>query len=262
VYLLMTDETNVRPNENARFFCYGGLIVPFEHVARLSARIEAIRVDCGYRRRDSLKFDTNARPRHVELEQARNAKRRVIRACIANECRFIAYVVLHAIARNTAQRTLVEWGADHVIGKFNYFLTTEDSHGLVQVDRLPNQNEYNFLSSKFVNGLTFGEDEHIPLDRILLLGATCINASHVASAMDIVLGSFRYCINTRRDNEAARAMMLQLSRLIWAEREGEDLHAFEKGLVFRPKNVQHELYREEYDNLLNHINGLLAEREE
>ncbi len=136
MYLLMTDETNVQPTAQCRFFAYGGLIVPFERLCRLSARIEAIRIDCGYRRRDSLKFDTHACPRNVTREAARDAKRRVILACIANDCLFIAYVVLHAIARNRPQRTLVEWAASHVIGKFNYFLTLQDSHGIVQVDRL------------------------------------------------------------------------------------------------------------------------------
>ena len=259
MYLLMTDETNMRPNAQARFFAYGGLIVPFERVARLSARIEAIRVDTGYRRRDLLKFDTNVRPRNVTAEDARNAKRRVIRACIANDCLFVAYVVLHAIARNQPQRVIVEWGASHVIGKFNFFLTLRNSQGIVQVDRLPNQNEYEFLTNKFVSGLTFQDDEDVLLDRIVLLGATCINASHIASAMDIVLGSFRYCINAQANNQAARTMMAQLAQLIWAERDGKDLYALERGLVFRPRNVQRADYQQQYDNLLAHINELLAE---
>jgi hypothetical protein len=56
---------------------------------------------------------------------------------------------------------------------------------------------------------------------------------------------------------AAKAMMADLTKLIWCEREGKDLYAFEKGLVFRPKEVKRDDYRAKYDALLNHVNELI-----
>jgi hypothetical protein len=55
-------------------------------------------------------------------------------------------------------------------------------------------------------------------------------------------------------------MMLNLSKLIWCEREGEHLYAFERGLVFRPKVVKIADYAKEYDALVKWINQLLADQ--
>lgn len=257
MYLLLTDETNLKAGGNVEFFSYGGLIVSMEKLPILHARIAEIREANGYLPADRLKFDTNARPKHVSVEAATAAKRDVVAACIACDCKFIAYVILHVIARNTPLEKTIQWGADHVIGKFNFFLQCQNSHGIVAMDRLPDGVEFDYLSSKFVGGLTLQEGETLELDRIALFSSTCINASHLTSAMDIVLGSWRYCINSPMNTGAAKSMMADLTKLIWCEREGKDLYAFEKGLVFRPKEVKRSDYRAKYDALLNHVNELI-----
>ena len=261
MYLLLTDETNLKAGGNVEFFSYGGLIVPAPKVADLHNRIADIRKANGYLPGDRLKFDTNARPKHVSVELATAAKREVIAACIACDCHFIAYIVLHAIARYTPLETTVQWGADHVIGKFNYFLQCQDGYGMVAMDRLPDGVEFDYLSNKFSGGLILPDGEAVDLDRITLFSSTCINASHLASAMDIVLGSWRYCINTPPNTAAAKSMMADLTKLIWCERDGDDLYAFEKGLVFRPKEVKRADYRAKYDVLLEHINELIADEQ-
>lgn len=257
MYLLLTDETNVKAGGNVEFFSYGGLIVPATKLAELHTRIAEIRKANGYLPHDRLKFDTNARPKHVSVEAATAAKRDVIAACIACECKFIAYVILHVIAQNTPLETTIQWGSDHVIGKFNFFLQCQNAHGIVAMDRLPNGVEFDYLSNKFIGGLTLQDNESVNLDRIALFSSTCINASHVTSAMDIVLGSWRYCINSPLNTAAAKSMMADIAKLIWCEREGDDIYAFEKGLVFRPKEVKRADYRAKYDALLSHINKLI-----
>lgn len=260
MHLLLTDETNTAATHAAKFFVYGGLIVPIRNLTLLDERIAKARADAGYLPVDVLKFDTNSRPKHITQAAATTVKAAVIDACIELDCQFIAYVVLHAIAKNNQPIENIRWGADHVIGKFNYFLKCSESFGIVAVDRLPQNTEFSWLSDKFCSGLKLGE-EFVTLDRIKLFSSTCINASHVSSAMDIALGSFRYCINQVEPNEVAREMMRKLSRLIWCTREGENLYAFEKGLIFRPTVVKHLPYKAEYDNLLSRINALIAEVE-
>ncbi|WP_412480550.1 hypothetical protein [Azonexus sp. IMCC34839] len=258
MYLLLTDETNLQAGTKVEFFSYGGLIVSAAKVAELHTRIAEIRKVHGYLPGDKLKFDTNARPKQVTVEAATTAKRDVIGACIACDCKFIAYVILHAIVRNTPLETTIQWGADHVIGKFNFFLHRQDAMGIVAMDRLPDGVEFDYLSNKFSGGLKLQEGESVDLDRITLFSSTCINASHLSSAMDIVLGSWRYCINSPMNTDAAKAMMVELTKLIWCEREGDKLFAFEKGLVFRPKEVQVAGFQAKYSALLNHINALIA----
>jgi hypothetical protein len=257
MHFLFTDESNLNPRENVKFFTYGGLIIEANQLRNLHDRIEAIRTQYGYTSRDQLKFDTHVRPTHLSVEDVTNAKQAVVQACIECNCLFIAYVVLHAIARNTPINDTIMWGANQVIGKFNYFLEQNNSHGVVAVDRLPHGAEFQYLAEKFTGGLTLQDGEVVALNRISLFTSTCVNASHASSAMDIVLGSWRYCINQPYNVDAARVMMDNLTKLIWCERDGNRLLAFEKGLIFRPRNVGRQDYAAEYTALLNHINGLL-----
>ncbi len=259
MHFLFTDETNLPSDPKARFFAYGGLIIPGASLAALDKGIVAIRKDAGYNPTDELKFDTRSRPGQVSVEACTVAKSKVVKLCIELECRFIVYVVLHAVATNTPQADLVRWGADHVIGKFNYFLTTVGSTGVVAVDRLPKSSEYRYLTDKFTGGLVLQDGSKVALDRITLFASTCSNASHSSSAMDIALGSFRYCINEPKNVEAAKVMMKDITTLIWCDRVGDDIHAFEKGLIFRPKDVRHVPYKQEYDALLAWINELIAD---
>ncbi|HEV2750555.1 MAG TPA: hypothetical protein VGV12_08545 [Gemmatimonadales bacterium] len=259
MHFLFTDETNLPNDPAAKFFAYGGLIIPPGRLSDLHAGIVEIRQSAGYQPEDVLKFQTNARPPHVSLEGCTTAKNGVVALCTHLECRFIAYVVLHAIAKNRTTAELVSWGASHVIGKFNYFLSTVPADGVVVLDRLPGASEYSLLTDRFTKGLTFSDAPDVKLDRIKLFASSCSNASHASSAMDIVLGTFRYCINQPKNVPAAKSMMTNISKLIWCERDGENLYPFERGLIFRPKEIKVEAYKREYDDLLAWINELLKE---
>lgn len=116
MYVLLTDETNLEASESVRFFTYGGLIVPMEKIPALHARIEEIRKAAGYGPSDRLKFETKARPKGVTIEAATSAKREVVAAAIESGCLFIAYVVLHAIAKSQGIEKTIQFGANSVIG--------------------------------------------------------------------------------------------------------------------------------------------------
>lgn len=257
MYVLLTDESNLEAGESIKFFTYGGLIVPMENWPTLNQRIASIREQAGYAPSDRLKFDTNARPQGVSVEAATAAKREVVDAAIAANCTFIAYVVLHAIAKAHDVQTNIQFGANSVIAKFNSFLSEHESHGIVAMDRLPEGVQFNYLAEKFSNGLALPGGEAQKLNRILMFSSTCINASHASSVMDIVLGTWRYCINKPANEEAAKEMMQQLAKLVWHVPMGEQLIALEKGLLFRPKTVGVPAFRAEYQALLDQINALL-----
>lgn len=250
--LLFTDETNIKPDGSAKFFAYGGLVVDSAQMPALHDGVEKIRRETGYRPADELKFDTRVRPEHVSIEACTAAKRSIVNLCIDLELKFIAYVVLHAIGKSKKPEELVKWGANSVIGRFNYYCGQRNAYGAVIVDRLPDGVEYAYLTEKFANGLEFPEDEPVRLDRIHLFAATAVGASHACSAMDVVLGSFRYCINSPKNLGAAKEMMANITRLVWHERQGDNIYALDKGLIFAPKSVKVEAYKAEYDDLLAH----------
>jgi len=259
MHLLLTDETNQRPGRDAKFFILGGLIVPFEAIDALHQSIEDARTIAGYQKQDELKFETNARPAYVSVNQATEAKRQVISVAQEFGCKFIAHVIHHDIIRNQDLEQQVQWAADYVIGRFNYYLTTINDTGICAVDNLPVRAQFRYLSDKFSLGLSLPDGSHVRLDRIRMLSATCANASHLSSAMDIVLGAFRYCLNNPRNQDAASAMMKSVVELMWHEKRGQDILAVGKGLIVRPEmdKIQKQDYRRDYEEMFAHINHLL-----
>jgi hypothetical protein len=259
--ILLTDETNRQPSREAKFFVYGGLVLTVEALSTLHAEIEEIRRTAGYHAGDELKFDTHARPAHVTVEEATEAKRQVIDCAKRAGCIFIVHVILHNIITNQDADQQVQWAADYVIGRFNQYLTYINDDGICIVDNLPNRAEFRYLSQKFAHGLTLATGTHITLDRIKLFASTCVGASHVNSVMDIVLGSFRYCINNPQNPDAAREMLGSVASMMWGRRVGEDLQVRGRGLILRPEisDIHFEPYRHEYEALIEHLGNLLHE---
>jgi len=262
MHILFTDETNRRPSKKAKFFVYGGLVFDFSRLEDLDRGISEIRRETGYLASDELKFDTNARPTQVTRNGATAAKRKVLGLCRELGARFIACVTLHEIIKNQDPDDQILWAANHVVGRFNRYLReVVDDRGICVVDNLPVKAGWKYLAEKFTKGLDLVTGNFVPLDRILLFAATCSNASHASSAMDIVLGSFRYCINDPANKEAAEEMMREVVELIWHDRDGEKILAMEKGLILRPllPHITVEKYKQEYLDLVDHINILIAD---
>jgi hypothetical protein len=259
MYLLLTDETNLEPAENVRFFIYGGLFFAIDHLVEIDREIAAIREHAGYRQDDLLKFETRHRPEHVDIAAATAAKRSVVDLCRRTGCRFIAYGALHAIIANRPRNEQVLFGTNSVIDRFNRFLEREDDYGIVLTDTLPVQAPNQYVREKFMRGLQFGDDFR-PLPRVRLYGTTCAGASHLASAIDIVLGCFRYAVNAPRNREAAGEMIASVIDLMWGYRRNNEAFVLESGLVLRPMlaNIQVEAYRREYEQLLRELDELDA----
>lgn len=124
-YVLLTDETNQQPSESARFFIYGGVFFPATALPQLDELVRDAREEAGYRRSDVLKFDTRSRPEQVTRQQHTAAKRRLLESCADLDVRFVAYLVLHDIARNRSLEQLVRWGVNTVLSTFQRFLERE-----------------------------------------------------------------------------------------------------------------------------------------
>ena len=260
MHILYTDETNIQPSGDIKFFIYGGLIVDVDRMGELQARIEEIRRLAGYGPEDLLKFDTNSRPDHVDHETATEAKRQVIQACLDCDCLFIAYAIHHAILINADLQQQVLWAADHVISRFNKFLGLRSGEGICVVDNLPGsigQREY--LVTKFSVGLTLHTGSTMPLSNIRLFAASHIGASHLASAVDIVLGTFRFCVNNA-PSPMSQEMMQSVALLMWhqIDDEGNPI-LLENGLIFRPRTIRSIQYQRDYQLLHDHMVTLLSD---
>ncbi|MBU1339339.1 MAG: hypothetical protein KKD56_09745, partial [Acidobacteria bacterium] len=111
------------------------------------------------------------------------------------------------------------------------------------------------------HGLHLRDGTDKALSRIKLFAASCVGASHANSAMDIVLGSFRYCINNPRNIDAAKDMMGAVMTLMWHDQDGEKLCVVDRGLILRPRiqDIQAEKYKDEYTGLFDQINVLIKD---
>jgi hypothetical protein len=248
LHLFVADESDLRPREGARFFIYGGLIVPATNVARLHEAIEDIRSRAGYRATDALKFSTRSRPEQVSFDDFTLAKARVIAACRDHDVRFVSYAALHAIARNQNHDTLVTNALNTTIAAFNRRMVQEGSAGIVIVDRMPTTGEgYPLLKEKFQVGLTFPGGRTSRLERVHLYASSCDGASHLSSATDMV--------NDRgpASLEIARGVV----PLMCYREEGGIRYVGEEGIFLRPRGVRVPSHREQYDELLAFLSGLM-----
>lgn len=256
MYIMFTDETNREPSSDGKFFIYGGLFFRVEQLNKLHEEINNIRSNAGYGSNDEFKFNTHSRPKNVEQAKFNSAKEKVLELCSTLECKFIVYVILHDIIKRRTNDQKIEWAADHVIGRYNKYLESVSEAGICVVDNPPITSQWKYLSDKFTKGLSVHE-QPVPLDKIKLFTASCINASHASSAMDIVLGAFRYSINNPNNKDLAKKLMKKLFGMMWHTVEQGKPIFDEKGLVLRPKHVINPTYGEEYKKLINHICDLL-----
>ena len=257
-YVLLTDETNQQPSERARFFIYGGVFFPAAAIPDLHEVVRDARAEAGYQRADEFKFDTRSRPEQVTRQQHTAAKRRALEGCAELDVRFIAYLVLHDIARNRSLEQLVRFGVNTVLSTFQKFLAHEGESGICLVDRLPYRHGHQSLGEIFQHGLQMPNNRRHVLNRVLLLGETTQQESFLGSIVDIVLGSFRYCVNERQNERVTRAMLPPVVQMMWSRRSNDTVYVREYGLLFRPRTVSVPAYEQEYDELTQHFATLLA----
>ena len=261
MYILMTDETNVTESETVKFFIYGGLILHADKLQPLTEAIEAIRIEYGLKAGDPLKFDTRARPEHVSIEDYTAAKGRVIEVCAALGTEFVSYMILHKIAKED-KSVLVGYGLNTIISVFNFtYLEEHDAHGVVVVDRLPFKQDYDFLKGKFSVGLLMDDGRQLRLNRIDLFASSCDGASHLSSAVDIVLGAFRFCVNYP-DSEVSKKIFGKVAGMLYHKLKGDTHLIRERGLTMRPKEIKVATYQQEYDDVVARLVKLAMDSED
>ena len=254
MYLMYGDEADAEEGRGQKFFLYGGIFIDHSKAPIAHSRIEDLRKKAGFGSQDSLKFASSTRPKAVNADAHREIKGTVIALAQELGVIFCAYIFLHAIGRAQEQIDLIGYGANTVLGRYNEFLTEKNEHGIAKLDRI--NNGFNFAKEKFQRGLVFSNRDR-RLDRIISVGLTCDGASHLGSMADIVLGSFRYCVNEPEKDKAGKAMLPKLVPLMWTGTNQGKQYVRERGLVLRPKKVNVAAHQEEYNQLLKRLQGYL-----
>lgn len=254
MHCMVADEADAEQGRGQKFFIYGAIFVEQGKLKSLHEEVESARVKAKYARTDSLKFADKTRPAHVSREDHKTLKAEIVKIAAKHDVTFCAYATLHELAKNKEHGELITWGANTLLGRFNEFLKHKDNDvGVVMFDRIPIEHENRYLKEKFQIGLTFPEKPSMVLERILSYSSTCDGASHFSAMVDILVGSFRYCVNEPDRKLAGAAMFPDLVNLMWKGKDG----LMDKGLVLRPKKVEAEPHKKEYDELLSRLREYL-----
>jgi len=258
VYILLTDETNKQPSKKVKFFIYGGIFFKAAILPELNEKILNIRKQYCYAPGDKLKFDFKSKPSQVSSENSKKAKREILELCLTSGVKFIAYVMHHGIAKGKAYDDLIKFGVNSVVAAFDRFLRESQDFGMCAIDALPFEKGFRYISELFQHGLQLQSDRRFPLNRVVHFSQTCINAGHVNSLVDIILGAFGFCVNEREKTTTPKEMLPKIIQMMWHSREGSKINFRDKGLLIRPMDLdKYKTFKKDYDDLVFHLERLL-----
>lgn len=259
MYYFFTDETNKDISSDGQFFIFGGLMVPGDKISFLHKEIDNIRNINGYTDHDQLKFSPNSKPSQVSSDKFKETKDLILKLAHENGCLFIVYVIHHKIVKSDLKNFSA---ISHVIGRFNKFLDENKQEGLVFIDRMSDAKEqFSIITDLFKNGLNLDGTQRRKMKNILGYFVSSSESSNITSMADIVLGGFRYCVNTSgaTNQNAGKNIFKYIVEMMWGAKKGDNYEVLDMGLVLRPvtKNITVKKYKDEYDKLLEQLSELL-----
>lgn len=214
MYLTLTDETN-RDVEESTFFLLGGVAVPFSSAEQIHSRLDTIRTVHGYLPGDAFKYARTSKPEHVTEQNFNSAKSQALDLCLEFGVKIFLYVCHHAIAENRSPAEKFQWGSNGMLWQLNKFLNENGTYSWVLQDRHPVEGEFQYYKQRFMQSRPTFQNHYHKLNRIIGFGSTCDGASHLSSLADIVLGSYRFCINNPAKDIVNGLLLPRLLRSTW-----------------------------------------------
>jgi hypothetical protein len=153
-------------------------------------------------------------------------------------------------------RTRVLFALKTLLCEFDLFLSREKTSGICAVDRF--EIALSVLASILTDGVDPGGElgkfqRNLP--NIWLHCVTSISCSHLCSVCDIVLGSFRYCVNNTEKTDVAKRLYPAVRKLFL--HYPDDAAVIEDwGLFLRPKTIRAKAYVDAYEKLRVHLKNL------
>lgn len=243
------------------FFVIGGLILDPHQEMNLHLKIEEIRSRWKIVATQVIKFNAK-KPPELTSSQFVLLKSEILDAVLDVGGVVIVYAVLHDIARRDGVNLRTRKGLEQVVDIFDKkFLRDRDAYGSLCIDRRDRQVAFDDIEYIFVKGRTIGEWPHRQFERIIHASVTSAKASHINSALDIVLGSIQYCINlnpSERTWKIAREMYPRLNQLLYRRDGGLGRKVILKnGFILSPSEVKVPSYKVRYEKVIENLNALL-----
>jgi len=252
--ILLADETNNDPNDEIKFFIYGGTIFNSSSVMSIGDSVKELRAKFGLEQTDKIKFNLKSCPKGLSREDHTELKNQIIELAIENNVTLIINCVLHDIAKNKEKSDLQEMTSRTVFRRFNDLCAENKEAGLVLADRWPCENGFQFLEACQHGKITYSSGESVSLPWIHGYAQVSDNSTTLMCVSDVLLGAFRYCINNRDKDIVNRTLMPKVANLLWHDTNQEGQRViWNKGLSTSPRNITSPTYKKEYDSLTDHI---------
>ncbi|MEM9403217.1 MAG: DUF3800 domain-containing protein [Pseudomonadota bacterium] len=258
--LLYCDESNLE-SRSGDFFLYGGVSIPGDSALALSQRIDEIRSGENIPQDYLLKF--NPGPEGMSHRDFIRVKEATIAAAVDAGVKLKTSFILHDIATNPDEARRNE--INRICYHFQCELEKDSECGVVLIDRFTDSQIDHHLREKFSTGITgLPYSPSVRLDRILGFHYAAIGQSHMASVVDVVLGSLRFAINahTRSQEQNLKTATTILSLLAPLYDTTPFGQIGETELFFSPKIVRSAQYRQQYESLKTFLadSGLHAQQ--
>jgi hypothetical protein len=253
VNIFIADETNNEPSDQVKFFLYGGIIANTTNIQRIVGSIRQLRAEFGVADNEKLKFNIRSCPSNLSRDQHTQIKSRILDIAVENDVKVIINCVLHSIARSSSKNELVEKTSATTFRRFNDYCVETQIPGIVMADQWPVDNGFGFLESCINGGISYRDGETAQLPMIHAFSQVSDNSTPLMSVADVVLGSFRWCINNQDKTHVNSLLMPKIAGLMWYSGEPTNRIIKKKGLNFSPREVQVQQYRDEYIELYEHI---------
>jgi len=241
MWLFYGDETNTDLESGKTFFIYGGIAIEGDNAGPLAAAIAKARSKAGLKPEDKLKFETSAKPKGFDLAKYTDLKKTVIKLGVQHGVKVIAAFVHQKVAKGKSRA--LRFGINQACESFNAILwRPPKSYGLMLFDRFDKIDAE--LKDLLASGLSYPtQSARNHLAKIIGFHPSSIGTSHLASLADVVVGSFRFAINTRTHHAATQ--ILQQLQPMCAEGDVVD----RERIRLNPRTVTHPPYKAEYDDL-------------
>lgn len=261
-YLVYLDEAD---HTDAKSFTVCGLTaIPINETSALAAKIRKLIDDTGaFKIGETLKFNTNSRPRNFSEERHRTLKKAVLELIPQHRVTFFAYAYFNQISGGNynPERNRI-FGFNTLLACSNAWLKQIECVAFAQIDRLDMQKKhkehkdgFEYLREKFQKGIKYHDNANWkPLERYLAFGMSCEGSSDLQIVSDLLTGSLRYIVNGQDDN-----VRLQLQDVIEKLMiKGDDGRFSGSGFHLRPLSLDSKAYpvdkRIEYDRLRAFLN--------
>ena len=243
MYILAIDESNTtRHTPYAKFFVVGGLLINTSKLKPIMDGINSILTKNTFTSADELKYSNAKYPKEIKdnnviCNQIRNE---VVDFIITSESTLFLYLVSHAIIERKKQNSKkqnnclisenIEFGINTILSKVNQLLQSKNEICLVLIDK--HQNLETFVDNKLLDGLHIPLNQHFEIrDNIISISTAASHGSFVITAVDMVIGAFRFAINNLNHQES-KIMIKKLEPLFYKKNNS----CIDNGIAFYPKN--------------------------